>query len=86
MEWCDSLKSGYPAEVSSSLLDHDSNACGSSALNPHVANARLAFYLAIGSTLVTFLCSVLSVQAEVSTSTDKVQDEILEGKTLICLM
>ncbi|GFT21837.1 LHFPL tetraspan subfamily member 2a protein [Nephila pilipes] len=46
----------------------------------------LAFYLAIGSTLITFLCSVLSVQAEVSTSTDKVQDEILEGKTLICLM
>lgn len=46
----------------------------------------LAFYLAIGSTLVTFICSVLSVQAEISTSTDKVQDEILEGKTLICLM
>lgn len=45
-----------------------------------------AFYLAMGSTLVTFVCSVLSVQAEVSTSSDKVQDEILEGKNLICLL
>lgn len=44
------------------------------------------FYLAIGSTLVTFLCSVLSIQAEISTSSDKVQDEILEGKSLICLL
>ncbi|KAI1280407.1 LHFPL tetraspan subfamily member 2a protein [Halotydeus destructor] len=44
-----------------------------------------AVYLAIGSILATFVCSVLSLQAESSTSTDKVQDEILEGKTLICL-
>lgn len=48
--------------------------------------AGWAFYLAMGSTLVTFVCSVLSVQAEVSTSSDKVQDEILEGKNLICLL
>ncbi|KAG8194181.1 hypothetical protein JTE90_002385 [Oedothorax gibbosus] len=53
---------------------------------PGDCSLGLAFYLAIGSTVVTFLCSVLSVQAEVSTSTDKVQDEILEGKTLICLV
>ncbi|XP_076339689.1 LHFPL tetraspan subfamily member 2a protein-like [Tachypleus tridentatus] len=45
-----------------------------------------AFYLAIGSTIITFICSVLSVQAEISTSSDKVQDEILEGKNLICLL
>ncbi|CAN7980810.1 unnamed protein product [Ixodes pacificus] len=45
-----------------------------------------AFYLAVGSTVVTFVCSVLSVQAEVSTSSDKVQDEILEGKNIICLL
>lgn len=44
------------------------------------------FYLAIASTVVTFICSVLSIQAEVSTSSDKVQDEILEGKNLICLL
>jgi len=45
-----------------------------------------AFYVAIGGTLATFVCSMLSIQAEVSTSSDKVQDEILEGKNLICLL
>lgn len=45
-----------------------------------------ALYLAIGATLTTFLCSVLSIQAEISTSSDKVQDEILRGKNLICLI
>lgn len=44
-----------------------------------------AFFLSLGATLVTFICSVLSVQAEISTSSDKVQDEILEGNTFICL-
>lgn len=44
-----------------------------------------AFYLSFGATILTFICSVLSVQAEISTSSDKVQDEILEGKRLICL-
>jgi len=44
-----------------------------------------ALYLAIGSTMATFVCAVLSVQAEISTSSDKVQDEILNGKSLICL-
>jgi hypothetical protein len=39
----------------------------------------------MGSTLLVFVCSVLSVQAEISTSSDDVQDEILKGKTLICL-
>ncbi|XP_054712848.1 LHFPL tetraspan subfamily member 2a protein-like [Uloborus diversus] len=62
--------------------------CGDKAepFNTGDCTLGLAFYLAIGSTLVTFICSVLSVQAEVSTSTDKVQEEILEGKTLICLL
>lgn len=62
--------------------------CGDKAepFSPGNCTLGIAFYLAIGSTLVTFICSVLSVQAEVSTSTDKVQDEILEGKTLICLI
>lgn len=44
-----------------------------------------AFYTAVGSTLLIFICSMLSVQAEISTSSDEVQDEILKGKTLICL-
>ncbi|XP_077993291.1 LHFPL tetraspan subfamily member 2 protein-like [Glandiceps talaboti] len=44
-----------------------------------------AFYTAIGATCLAFICSVLSIQADVSTSTDKVQSEILEGKNLILL-
>lgn len=45
-----------------------------------------AFYLAIASTIATFVCSALSIQAESSTASDKVQDEILEGKNLICVL
>ncbi|CAG2164711.1 unnamed protein product [Oppiella nova] len=43
-------------------------------------------YLAVGSTVATFICAILSIQAEISTSSDKVQDEILDGKNLICLL
>jgi len=43
-------------------------------------------YLAVGSTAATFICAILSIQAEISTSSDKVQDEILDGKNLICLL
>lgn len=45
----------------------------------------LGFYLAVGGTVLTLLSAMLSMQAEVSTSSDKVQDEILKGKNLICL-
>ena len=43
-----------------------------------------AFYLAVGSTLVTFGTSLLSIQADQSTQSGKIQDEIQEGKSLIC--
>lgn len=45
-----------------------------------------AFYAVLGGTLSSFLCSLLSAQAEKSTSTNEVQDEILDGKTFICLI
>ena len=45
-----------------------------------------AFYAVLGGTLLSFLCSLLSAQAEKSTSSDKVQDEISDGKTIICLI
>lgn len=44
-----------------------------------------AFYSALGGTLLVFFCAVFSVQAEKSTSSDKVQDEIWKGKKMICL-
>lgn len=45
-----------------------------------------AFYTAIGGTILTFICAVFSAQAEIATSSDKVQEEIEEGKNLICLL
>ncbi|XP_054895286.1 LHFPL tetraspan subfamily member 2 protein-like [Poeciliopsis prolifica] len=62
--------------------------CGSeaSAFRPASCSLGWAFYTAIGGTLGTFLCSVLSAQAEIATSSDKVQEEIEEGKSLICLL
>lgn len=45
-----------------------------------------AFYTAIGGTGLTFLCAVFSAQAEIATSSDRVQEEIEEGKSLICLL
>ncbi|XP_015242630.1 PREDICTED: lipoma HMGIC fusion partner-like 2 protein [Cyprinodon variegatus] len=61
--------------------------CGKEAspFRPALCSLGWAFYAAIGGTLATFLCSVLSAQAEIATSSDKVQEEIEEGKSLICL-
>ncbi|XP_049434086.1 LHFPL tetraspan subfamily member 2a protein-like [Epinephelus fuscoguttatus] len=62
--------------------------CGPEALPFRPAECSLgwAFYTAIGGTLGSFLCAVLSAQAEIATSSDKVQEEIEEGKSLICLL
>ncbi|KAI3372716.1 hypothetical protein L3Q82_023176 [Scortum barcoo] len=62
--------------------------CGPEALpfRPALCSLGWAFYTAIGGTLATFLCAVLSAQAEIATSSDKVQEEIEEGKSLICLL
>ncbi|GAA6227440.1 lipoma HMGIC fusion partner-like 2 protein [Lates japonicus] len=62
--------------------------CGpdASPFRPALCSLGWAFYAAIGGTLATFLCAVLSAQAEIATSSDKVQEEIEEGKSLICLL
>ncbi|KAM9393940.1 LHFPL tetraspan subfamily member 2a protein-like [Pholidichthys leucotaenia] len=62
--------------------------CGpeASPFRPDQCSLGWAFYAAIGGTLATFMCAVLSAQAEIATSSDKVQDEIEEGKRLICLL
>ncbi|KAG8042412.1 hypothetical protein G9C98_005046 [Cotesia typhae] len=44
-----------------------------------------AFYSAAIGVALTFVCAILSAQAEKSTASDKVQDKMNEGKTLICL-
>ena len=45
-----------------------------------------AYFCAIGATLVTFACSLLSFVADKAVFADKVQDEILEGKIVICTL
>lgn len=44
-----------------------------------------AFYSTAIGVALTFVCAAFSGQAEKSTASDKVQDKMNEGKTLICL-
>ncbi|XP_028920542.1 LHFPL tetraspan subfamily member 2 protein [Ornithorhynchus anatinus] len=62
--------------------------CGhyASAYKPGDCSLGWAFYTAIGGTVLTFICAVFSAQAEIATSSDRVQEEIEEGKNLICLL
>ncbi|XP_046475810.1 LHFPL tetraspan subfamily member 2a protein [Neodiprion pinetum] len=61
--------------------------CGDEAVPFYLGNCSLgwASYLAVLGVLLTFASAVFSSQAEKSTASDKVQDQINEGKTLICL-
>ncbi|XP_071942325.1 LHFPL tetraspan subfamily member 2a protein-like [Antedon mediterranea] len=61
--------------------------CGEDAAPFQVGDCRVgwAYFTAMGSTVLLFVCSVLSVQADISTSQDEIQDEINKGKSLICL-
>lgn len=48
--------------------------------------AGWAYYGCMGGTLLVFACAILSMQAETSTSSDKVEKEVIEGKNLICIL
>lgn len=58
---------------------------GSAAFYPNQCSLGWGLYAAVAGTALTFLCACLSVTAERATSSDKVQDKIHEGRTLICL-
>lgn len=75
----------YPAGWSSRRVV---SLCGEDAsyYMPGDCSLGWAFYLAVIATLFTFVCAFLSVYADNSTSTDKVQDKISDGKNLICLL
>ena len=45
-----------------------------------------AYYCTVGATLATFACSMFSFVADKAVFADKVQDEILEGKQIICTL
>ena len=74
----------YPAGWNSSRVR---NICGEEADTFLLAECSLgwAFYGAAAGILLTCFSAVFSIQAEVSTSTDKIQDRILQGKKIICL-
>lgn len=61
--------------------------CGSDAAAFYPGSCSLGWglYTAVLATGLTFVCACLSVVAERATSSDKVQDQIQEGRTLICL-
>ncbi|XP_071788980.1 LHFPL tetraspan subfamily member 2 protein-like [Asterias amurensis] len=61
--------------------------CGSDAAPFQFGSCSLgwSFFVAAAATVLTFACAVLSVQAEIATASDDVQDEILKGKYVICL-
>ena len=75
----------YPAGWGSEKV---ADYCGNEAspFRPDQCSLGWAFYAAIGGTLASFVCAVFSAQAEVATSSDRVQEEIEEGKSLICLL
>lgn len=62
--------------------------CGryASPYKPGDCSLGWAFYTVTGGTVLTFICAVFSAQAEIATSSDKVQEEIEEGKNLVCLL
>ncbi|CAH1789276.1 unnamed protein product [Owenia fusiformis] len=74
----------YPAGWGSQKIK---NLCGDDASAFNIAGCSLgwAFYTCVGGTVAVFICATLSIQAEVATSSDKVEDDILQGKHLICL-
>ena len=52
----------------------------------YICWAGWSFFLCIVGTLLTFLCALLSVQADSATSSHKVEEEVLAGNNLICLL
>ncbi|XP_060551096.1 LHFPL tetraspan subfamily member 2a protein-like [Ruditapes philippinarum] len=62
--------------------------CGeqSAAYNMDMCKLGWSFYLCIFAVIMVFVCSILSVGAERATSSRKVEDEVIEGKALICVM
>jgi len=45
-----------------------------------------SFYSCIGGTVLVFAASMLSIQADLATSSDKVETEALDGKTFIAVL
>lgn len=61
--------------------------CGHDASPFYTGNCSIGtgLYMAVLATLLTLTAACISLYAEKSTSSDKVQEHISEGQTLICL-
>ncbi|XP_041356147.1 LHFPL tetraspan subfamily member 2a protein-like [Gigantopelta aegis] len=75
----------YPAGWGSATIK---KYCGeySSPFEKDKCSLGWSFYLVIAGTVLTFLCAFLSIKADSSTSSRKVEEEVLEGKNLICVV
>ena len=75
----------YPAGWGAARVEE---LCGETAapFQPGDCSMGWSFYVSIAATVLTFACSVLSVQAEIATSVDDIQDEINKGKHLVCIL
>lgn len=62
--------------------------CGQYAAPFSMDNCQLgwSFYLCVVGTLLSFLSAVLSIKADSATSSHKVEEQVLEGKNLICVL
>ncbi|GLH00168.1 Lipoma HMGIC fusion partner-like 2 protein, partial [Gryllus bimaculatus] len=61
--------------------------CGDEAAPFYPAECSIGWglYAAVGSMGLTLLCALLSMQADIATSSDKVEFQIQQGRSLICL-
>lgn len=62
--------------------------CGSesSAFSMDQCTFGWSFYLCVIALVLVFLCATFSIGAERATSSRKVEEEVIEGKALICIM
>lgn len=52
---------------------------------PKGCSVGWSFFLSIGAVLLTFICSILGVQAEFATSSDKVEQKVMQDRIIICV-
>lgn len=71
---------GWGVERVQRLCGHDA-----SPFYPGNCSIGSGLYTAVFATILSLVCACISLYAEKSTSSDKVQDQISEGQTLICL-
>lgn len=73
----------FPTGWGSDKVKYD---CGLQAEPFNIGSCHLgwSFYAALGSMLGSFLCAFLSHQAEASADSDKVENDIMDGKNPVC--